>query len=112
MTRYKLVVLSDSTEGREDEYNDWYNNQHLADVVAVPGFVSAQRFKLRDAMGFEHGNRYLAIYEVEADDPGPVVRDLLSRSGTDAMFVSEALNLDKAVAGLFEPCSAVVEASR
>jgi hypothetical protein len=110
MAKFKLVVLTEPKAGGEDEYNDWYTNQHLADVVAVPGFRSAQRFKLKDAMGFEHRNRYLAIYEIESDDPQAVLAEMFRRRGTPGMVVSESLDLDKASAGLFEPCSPLVEA--
>ena len=110
MTKYKLVVLTEPKAGREDEYNDWYTNQHLADVVAVPGFLSAQRFKLKDAMGYEHRNRYLAIYEIESDDPQAVLAEMFRRRDTPAMVVSESLDLEKASAGLFETCSTVVKA--
>jgi hypothetical protein len=110
MAKFKLVVMTDPKAGREDEYNDWYTNQHLADVVAVPGFRSAQRFKLNDGMGFEHRNRYLAIYEIESDDPQEALAEMFRRRGTPAMVVSESLDLDKASVGLFEPCSSVVEA--
>jgi hypothetical protein len=110
MARYKLVVMTGPKPGRDQEYNDWYNNQHLADVVAVPGFLSAERFKLTDAMGHEHRNGYLAIYEIDSDDPKAVLAEMFKRSGTPAMVLSEALDLDKAVVGLFEPCSSVVEA--
>ena len=110
MGSYKLVVMTGPKPGREDEYNDWYNNQHLADVVAVPGFRSAQRFKLTDAMGFEHRHGYIAIYEIEADDPKAVLAEMFKRTGSPAMVVSEALDLEEAVCGLFEPCSPVVEA--
>ena len=110
MAAYKLVVMTGPKPGRDKEYNDWYNNQHLADVVAVPGFRSAQRFKLTDAMGAEHRNAYMAIYEIDSDDPKAVLAEMFSRSGTPAMVLSEALDLDKAVVGLFEPCSSVVEA--
>ncbi len=37
MPHYAYVVHSNPVAGREDEYNDWYSNRHLADVVAVPG---------------------------------------------------------------------------
>lgn len=63
-----LIVLSEPVPGREDEYNDWYTDTHLAEVVATPGFVAAQRFVLADVDGNEgapHG--YVAIYEVEGD---------------------------------------------
>jgi hypothetical protein len=112
MARYKLIVLTNPHPGQDQEYNDWYTQQHLQDVTAVPGYLSAQRFKLRHPMGFEHEWRYLAIYEVETNDPEASVTALLSRQGTDAMLISEALDLDGAVAGLFEPISPVVTAAK
>src|ERR1700704_107863 len=41
---YYYLVFSNPVAGREDEYNKWYDTQHAQDVVAVPGFVTAQRF--------------------------------------------------------------------
>lgn len=65
-----LIVLSNPTEGEEDAYNDWYTNTHLDEVVSIPGFVSAQRYKLTGAQiaGFPtSAHTYLSIYEVEGD---------------------------------------------
>ena len=47
MAGYKFVVLSNPVAGHEEEYNDWYSNRHLADIVAIPGFSAVQRFVLR-----------------------------------------------------------------
>ncbi len=47
-TKHVLVVMSNPAPGKEQEYNDWYTNVHLGDVLKVPGIVSAQRFKLDD----------------------------------------------------------------
>jgi hypothetical protein len=110
MKRFKLLVLSNPREGRDQEYNDWYTKRHLAEVVAIPGFVSAQRFKLTDPMGFPHDHRYMAIYEIESDNPKAVMDDMMSRSGTPTMVISEALDLEGATIGLYEECSPVVEA--
>jgi hypothetical protein len=47
MGRYSLVVLSNPVSAaREQAYNDWYEHQHVPDVLRVPGFKSAQRLKL------------------------------------------------------------------
>lgn len=37
-----LLVQTNSVAGREDEFNRWYSETHLADVLAVPGGVRAQ----------------------------------------------------------------------
>jgi hypothetical protein len=94
MRRYRFIVFSRAVRGREAEYNDWYQNVHLADVVAIEGFTSAQRFCLASTVIGEQGFPYLAIYEIETDDVAAVVARLYSRIGTDAMVISEALDLN------------------
>ena len=48
MAKYKFIVFSKPVAGKEEEYNDWYQNRHLGEVVQTPGFVAAQRFSLAD----------------------------------------------------------------
>jgi hypothetical protein len=72
MTRHILVVESNALDGRDDEFNQWYDGEHLPAVLQVPGFVAARRFTATTGIHGEipdHG--YLAIYEIETDDlPG------------------------------------------
>jgi primosomal replication protein N len=49
MGRHILVVMTNAVEGKDQEFNHWYSNVHLGEVVAIPGFVSAQRYKLADS---------------------------------------------------------------
>ncbi len=66
--KHLLVVFSEAVEGQDDDYNDWYTNTHLPEVVSTPGFVAAQRFRyVESAAGGEPPHAYLAIYEVEGD---------------------------------------------
>jgi hypothetical protein len=66
--RHCFVVMSDPVPGREDEYNDWYSNRHLSDVLALEGFTAAQRFEFAPTHHSQEApHRYLAIYEVEED---------------------------------------------
>ncbi|NDG66732.1 MAG: hypothetical protein EBY23_07430, partial [Actinobacteria bacterium] len=34
------------TPADTDEYHRWYSQQHLPDVLACPGFIRAQRFRI------------------------------------------------------------------
>ena len=111
MAAYKLVVLSEPMPGREDEYNRWYNEVHLREVVATPGFVSAQRFKLNSPMSGQYPHQYLAIYDVETESAEAVLAALYAAAEPGKMNISTALNVESAIAGLFEPISAVVSAS-
>jgi hypothetical protein len=98
-----MVVLTNPVTGREDEYNDWYTNIHLSDVLKVAGFTAAQRFKLSEAkvMG-DTPYQYMAIYEIDAEDPQPAI-DALTRAAKDGMIISNALDTKKTVACVFSP---------
>jgi hypothetical protein len=45
----------------EDEFNDWYDTEHLPRLMAVPGCLCARRFR---ADGGSH--KYIAIYHLES----------------------------------------------
>lgn len=92
MNKYVFLVFTDAVEGREDDYNDWYTNQHLGDVVSVPGFVAAQRFRIDQAHEADADHRYLAIYEIEADDVATAQAALKAAAASGAMPVSDALD--------------------
>jgi hypothetical protein len=78
MTDHRLIVFSAPTPGKEDEYHDWYNNTHLNEVIAIPGFAAAQRFELSTEQldGFPGSPyKYLAIYEFDRE-PGSALNAL------------------------------------
>jgi hypothetical protein len=93
MTKYTFVVLTNAVEGKDDAFDEWYTNTHLGDVLAVPGFVSAQRFKLTDAQRAKppHPFRYLALYEIETNDLQKTLDELGKRSGTPAMVLTDTM---------------------
>ena len=113
MPHYAYVVHSNPVPGREDEYNDWYSNRHLADVVAVEGFVSAQRFRLTDVVpGDQPEQRYMAIYTIESDEPEKVLALLTTLVETGAIHMSEAFSMVGLATHLYEAISPVVTANR
>lgn len=108
MGRHVLVALTNPAEGREDDYNDWYDNTHLKDVLEVPGFVSAQRFRLSGAQRMENPPyKYMAIYEIETDDIQQTIGALCARSGTALLPISDALHA-KRDAPVYEPITSVI----
>ena len=46
MPTHRLIVFTQPAAGQEAEYNRWYDEVHLGDVLEVDGFVAAQRFAL------------------------------------------------------------------
>jgi hypothetical protein len=70
MARYRLLAMTNAKSGREAEYNCWFDEVHIPDVLAVDGFVSAQRFRLAPAQRTPapHPYQFAAIYELETHD--------------------------------------------
>jgi hypothetical protein len=102
MKKYKLVVFSGPTSGKEDEYNEWYQNTHLADVTSLNGIIKAQRFRHAADLGGGTGHNYLAIYDIETDDLEGAMAGLGESSDSGAMFISDTLDLDNIIATVFE----------
>jgi hypothetical protein len=109
MGRYKLIVLSNAVPGREDEYNKWYTNEHLGDVVSIPGFAAAQRFRQHSLVTGKMAKQYLAIYEMDAESPEAAVAALSAQRASGAMQISDAMDQDIDCA-VFEVCSPQVSA--
>lgn len=91
-----MVVQSDPARpDLEDAYNDWYDNTHVPEICAVPGFVSARRYKVHGAAAAGAGApAYLAIYEIDADDLTAPAAEWRARSAAGLATGTEALRLD------------------
>jgi hypothetical protein len=78
--RYVYLVMSDPLPGREFDFNDGYQNMHMGDLVQLPGWTGAQRFRLvPDVMPrntqplYRRGN--LIIWDQEGTDLDKLRRD-------------------------------------
>lgn len=88
------LVYSRPLPGKDDEYNEWYDNTHIPDVLSIPGIVSAQRYDLRQLareQGTEPEYRYLTIYEIEGD-PDEAMAKLSAAATSGQMAMSEAFD--------------------
>lgn len=95
MAQYKLIVLSDPIEGREDEYNEWYDNHHLGAVLDLEGFTSAQRFRVAEGPNASH--KYMAVYDAEAPDARAAMARIEQSVAAGTMHISDALDRKTAV---------------
>ena len=62
---YTLIVQTSPVEGREDEYNAWYDDVHLPEFCALPGVISGRRYHITSATP-DGTPAYAAIYELSA----------------------------------------------
>ena len=114
MAKYSFIVFTNPVEGKESEYNDWYNRQHIPDVLNIPGFVSGQRFRLADSQMSRDGSRahrYLAVYEIETDDLAGTLKELRARGGTAEIVPSDAIDMKNVASHIFTPIGEKVLAS-
>lgn len=85
MPTFISLAFTNAAPGRDDDYNAWCAQQHLPDVLAVPGVAQAQRFELCERSRAALGFRYLSLYRIEADALADVHREIAARSGTPLM---------------------------
>ncbi len=65
-----LVVATDVPADREEEFNRWYDQEHVYELLAIPGFLDAARYQVVRGLEFGGGGgpKYLAIYELESPE--------------------------------------------
>jgi len=113
MAKYTFVVMTNPVAGKEAEFNEWYNGQHIPDLLNVPGFVGAQRFRLADAqLGGEASRayKYLALYEIETEDLAGTLKELRTRGSAD-IVPSDSIDMKNVGTFVFTPVAEKVMAS-
>lgn len=70
-TRALLIVFSNPTSDAEEaEFNRWYTEEHIPDVLRLGGLRSGRRYRscgVELLPGIPEPGRYAAVYPVEAD---------------------------------------------
>ncbi len=56
-----LMVWADVPADKEKDFNRWYNEEHLAERLAIPGFLAGARYE-----AVKGGPKHLAVYELES----------------------------------------------
>jgi hypothetical protein len=56
-----MIVWADIPADKEEDFNRWYNEEHLAELLSVPGVLSAARYEATRS-----GPKHMAVYELES----------------------------------------------
>ncbi|HTE86961.1 MAG TPA: hypothetical protein VK821_19785 [Dehalococcoidia bacterium] len=59
-----LTVRLDVAPDREQDFNAWYDQEHLAALAAVPGVIAVRRFRATES----GGPKYMAVYHLTAPE--------------------------------------------
>lgn len=96
MGRNLHIVFSHPGEGVSDEEFDHWYDQHLDEILSMPGFHAAQRYRLQPAVedaDVQFPFRNIVVYEVDDDT------EALMRGMQEAELVTADSYADRKAAG-------------
>jgi hypothetical protein len=83
MAKYRLILMSEALPGQEEAYTKWSNDQHLPDIMRIPGVVGATRLQLHNSEPDAPG-RFMAIFDCEKP-AAEIMAEMKRRNGTPEM---------------------------
>jgi hypothetical protein len=119
MPKSLMVVLTNPTsEEQRAEFENWYDERHLAEIARLPGVVSATRYQTMGDLPVMPGlpgvgQASLAIYELEAqsDDALRAVSAAMQEAMADeSVYMSPTLDMATALAFFAVPTSETMTA--
>lgn len=92
MGKYAMVAYSKALPGREAEFNHWYDTVHYPEICAIPGVISGRRFDSTPVgMGPDFAP-YLAIYEIEVENPSDILVEMGKRQAAGQMTMTDSID--------------------
>ena len=89
---YYYYVYANPVAEHEAEFNQWYDQQHAFDVVAVPGFMTAQRYVKNDLPLYREADvrlpKYLIVYKIVTDNLESVFAEVERRLRDQETLIS------------------------
>jgi hypothetical protein len=112
-----LAFTSPTSNETEAEYNEWYSNRHIHDLVKLPGVIAATRYKIAHGIETLPGvggpeQAYLAIYEIEGEtheEPAEFAATLRAALADGRADINPALDMTQLGATLALPITGRLE---
>lgn len=100
MGRHLFIAQSNVADNHsEDDFNRWYDEVHIPEMLEIPGVVAAERFLLGPALsldgmpgGPKSGWKYLAIYDIDSNDIDATLKRIVE--SLPVLTISEALDMN------------------
>jgi hypothetical protein len=102
MRKFKLFALTTPVDGKESDFHDWYQNRHIPEILSFPGMRGAQRYKITAKLLGSDTNPWLAIYDLETDDPMAFLGALGQAAAAGKMTQTDASDMSTTYSALFE----------
>ena len=101
MAKLKLVALTKAVAGREAEFDRWYDDTHVPELLALNGVENAQRYKLITTLNGAEQGTFLALYDVEVDDPASFLGEMGEVAASGKMSMTDSMDSTIGYAALF-----------
>lgn len=99
MKEYILTTFSKPVAGHEEEYNRWYNEVHIVQLLKIPGINAARRFKPVSGLNTTD-SPYLTIYDIKVEAIEALMQ-LMQEEGKN-MDISPSLDLASVTTQIYE----------
>ena len=101
MTRRGLLLtMTEPPAAMEEEFNAWYDSEHMAERLAIPGFRSARRWTADTRPG---DGKYLATYELDSPQVLLSAEYLLAEGNHDVILCERGIRgFDTATRNVFD----------
>jgi hypothetical protein len=122
VANHLLIVMSNSAPGLDDEFNRWYEEEHLQWVTdSLPGLINGRRYVQAALPGHpDHPYRYIAMYEIAEDRLDEAFAQFAANRQQRAaaqntgdaptLVVSESMDMAGSLVGFFSPIGTPVVA--
>jgi hypothetical protein len=113
-----LLILTSAIHGKADHeaFNKWYDEVHVPDLLTIPEFQSARRYRVSDARLFpgqvqEPNFEYVAIYRIKAADENALraAAKRVEELGMSGISQSDAFDYSRVTATYVLPISDEIE---
>jgi hypothetical protein len=98
MQRGILAVQTDPRTGEEGQFNAWYDQAHVPEILSTEGFILGRRFRAVSTSGTPNGagdwSKYLAIYDIASADIAASYQSLLERFRSGTMTAADHVSAD------------------
>ena len=101
MAQYLVLIKSNAVKGREADYERWYNDIHLPEILARDGFTGGQQFRVEE--GHPEAGRFshFVAMDLKTDDPEAALAALGEAFASGDMTPTDTLDPDGEVEALF-----------
>jgi hypothetical protein len=116
MAEALLVVFSNAVDGQHGEFNRWYTETHVPDVIKLGGATAGRRYRSSGVPllpGIPEPGQYAAIYQVEAGTVEEIEKIAATLGGslaTDEADISPTMDLPSVRAAWLLPISDEIRA--